>query len=165
MLFTEGSWTLSFMGKPKEQNRNMSAWADLEVMLLKEKWNSPLGYSPTPVFCNSMILSWEQLYPPLHLSPPLTLPWSPGDIWQHLKTLDCYCSGVEGWVIPKSGEWRPGTLLNILQSIGQAPTTKIFSFKMWVSPLLRTPIVLLSRGLGLGALALSGSPAHQSCDL
>ena len=24
------------MGKPKEQNRNMSAWEDLEVMLLKE---------------------------------------------------------------------------------------------------------------------------------
>lgn len=112
-----------------------------------------------------MILSWEQLYPPLHLSPPPTLPWSPGDIWQHLKTLDCYCSEVEGWVKLKSGGWRPGILLNILQSIGQAPTTKIFSFKMLVALLLRTAIGLLSLGLGLGALALYGSPAHQSCDL
>ena len=95
---------------------------------------------------------------------PLPLPWSPGDIWQHLKTLDCYSSGVEGWVILKSGGWRPGILLNILESTGQAPTTKIFSFRT-LTLLLRTPIVLFSLRLGLGDLAPSGSPAYQSCDL
>lgn len=50
----------------------MSAWADLEVMLLKEEQNSPLGCRPTPVLHKPMILSWEKLYPSPHLSPPPT---------------------------------------------------------------------------------------------
>ena len=68
-------------------------------------------------------------------------------------------------MILKSGGWRPGILLNILPSTGQAPTTKIFSFRTLVTLLLRTPIVLLTLGLGLGDLASSGSPAYQSGDL
>lgn len=60
-------------GKPKEQNRNMSAWADLEVDAIKGT-KQPSRLSPTPVLISRWFSAGSNC---THLSPPPPPPPTP----------------------------------------------------------------------------------------
>lgn len=65
-----------FYEEPIKQNRNISSWADLGVILFEGKKIVP-GFPLAPIFCNSMALSWEQFFPQRIF----------GNMWRHF---DCY---------------------------------------------------------------------------
>ena len=66
---------------------------------------------------------------------------SPGDIWQCLETLLVVATRWGKWLLISSGQ-KPGTLLNILQSIRQTPT--VTQSKMSVVLRLRNLVLIQS---------------------